>query len=114
MLDTRAGQSACFTPGAQMIGGATYLQAATGACTNIPAAALAVVGNATTVNATANGFLTFWPSSALQPTVATSNYQMGQVFNRHFTVGLGADGAFKRFSSRTTDMVIDLSGYFAP
>ena len=97
-----------------MIGGMAYLQSATSACTGIPAAAKAAVGNATVVNSSANGFLTFWPSDALQPMVATSNYQMGQVFNRHFTVGLGAEGAFKRLSSRTTDLVIDLSGYFAP
>ena len=114
LLDTRAGQTGCFTPGAQMIGGTAYLQPATGTCTGIPAAAKAVVGNATTVNVSANGFLTFWPSDASQPNVAASNYRSGTVFNRHFTVGLGADGAFKRFASSTTDLVIDLSGYFAP
>ncbi|MBS1791793.1 MAG: putative Ig domain-containing protein [Acidobacteria bacterium] len=114
LLDTRAGQTGCFTPGAQMIGGTAYLQPATGVCTGIPAAAKAVVGNATTVNVSANGFLTFWPSDATQPFIATSNYRTGIVFNRHFTVGLGADGAFKRYAASTTDLVIDLSGYFAP
>jgi hypothetical protein len=114
LLDTRAGQQGCFTPGAQMMAGGVYLQPATGACTNIPATAQSVVGNATTVNAAANGYLTFWPSDAQQPLVATSNYRMGQVFNRHFTVGLGADGAFKRFALSTTDLIIDISGFFAP
>ncbi|MFN0108852.1 MAG: hypothetical protein ACKVZH_08355, partial [Blastocatellia bacterium] len=114
LLDTRVGQSACFTPGAQIIGGTAYTQIATGACANVPATAQAVVGNATTVNPAALGYLTFWPSNANQPTVATSNYQLGQVFNRHFTVGLGIDGGFKRFSNKTTDLVIDLTGYFAP
>ncbi|MFN0109548.1 MAG: BACON domain-containing protein [Blastocatellia bacterium] len=114
LLDTRAGFSGCFTPGAQMTGGTVYTQSAVGACVNIPAAAKAVVGNATVVNVTANGYLTFWPSDVVQPLVATSNFLTGQVFNRHFTVGLGADGAFKRFSNKTTDLVIDLTGYFAP
>jgi hypothetical protein len=114
LLDTRAGQMGCFTPGAQMIGGTVYNQPAVGVCTNIPATARAVVGNATVVNPTANGFLTFWPSTALQPLVATSNFRAGLVFNRHFTAGLGADGAFKRFASSTTHLVIDVSGYFAP
>ena len=114
LLDTRAGATGCFTPGAQMVGGTAYLQAATVACTGIPVAAKAVVGNATTVNVSANGFLTFWPSDATQPFVATSNYLSGTIFNRHFTVGLGSDGAFKRFAATTTDLVIDLSGYFAP
>ncbi len=114
LLDTRAGQTACFTPGTQMTGGTTYSQTATGACTNIPATAQAVVGNATTLNAAANGYLTFWPSNANQPFVATSNYRTGITFNRHFTVGLGNDGAFKRFAASTTDLIIDLCGYFAP
>ncbi len=114
LLDTRAGQPGCFTPGAQMIGGAIYPQLVMGACTNVPALAQAVVGNATTINVSANGFLTFWPSGANQPFVATSNYRSGQIFNRHFTVGLGADGTFERFASSTTDLVVDLVGYFAP
>ena len=114
LLDTRAGQPGCFMPGAQMAGGTSYQQPATGACTGVPVAAKAVVGNATTLNAAANGYLTFWPSDANQPFIATSNYRTGITFNRHFTVGLGTDGAFRRFASSTTDLVIDLSGYFAP
>ncbi len=114
LLDTRAGQQACFTPSTPMTGGTAYLQTATGACSHIPAAAQAVVGNATAINATANGYLTFWPSNANQPFIATSNYRTGITFNRHFTVGLGADGAFKRFAASTTDLVIDVTGFFAP
>ncbi len=114
LLDTRAGMTGCFTPSTPMTGGTPYLQTATGACSHIPAAAQAVVGNATAINATANGYLTFWPSDANQPFIATSNYRTGIVFNRHFTVGLGADGAFKRFAASTTDLVVDLVGYFAP
>ncbi len=114
LLDTRVSQAACFMPGAPMNGGGIYTQDTMGTCTSIFGSARAVVGNATTVNATANGFLTFWPSTApSQPFVATSNYRAGQVFNRHFTVVLGGDGAFNRFASTTTDLVIDLVGYFA-
>ena len=114
LLDSRIGMTGCFLPNAPMTGGTSYLQTATGGCSTVPALAQAVVGNATVVNATANGYLTFWPSDASQPFVATSNYRTGITFNRHFTVGLGADGAFKRFAASTTDLVIDLSGYFAP
>lgn len=113
LLETRLGQPGCYTPGTAMIGGANYLQQSQGACTNIPAAAKAVVGNATVVNSTA-GYLTFWPSNTQKPLVSTSNYLTGQIFNRHFTVGLGPDGAFRRFALAPTDLVIDLSGYFAP
>ncbi len=114
LLDTRPGQSGCFTPGLQMLGGGLYLQPVPGVCTGIPITAKAVVGNATTVNVTANGFLTFWADGNNRPLIATSNYRSGTVFNRHFIVGVGLDGAFRRYASTTTDLVIDLSGYFAP
>ncbi len=114
LLDTRAGMTGCFTPGTAMIGATAYTQPATGACSNVPATAQAIVGNATTVNSVANGYLTFWPSDASQPFIATSNYRTGVTFNRHFTVGLGNDGAFKRYAASTTDLAVDLVGYFAP
>ena len=120
LLETRAtpaNLTGCFKPNAPLNGNQVYTQTARGVCDSltIPAAALAVVGNATVVSPLSGGYLTLWPSGALQPTVATSNYSTGDVGNRHFIVGLGnADGAFKMFSSARTDLVIDLSGYFAP
>ncbi|HNG33043.1 MAG TPA: BACON domain-containing carbohydrate-binding protein, partial [Blastocatellia bacterium] len=119
LLETRAGLTGCFAPGAAINGDSVFNQQARGQCNGetIPPAALAVTGNVTVVNSN-GGFLTLWPSNATQPTVATSNFNVGQVFNRHFTVGLGTTGtdagAFKLYSRFTTDVVIDLSGYFAP
>jgi hypothetical protein len=73
------------------------------------------IGNATVVFPSGVGFLTLWPSTALRPTVATSNYNAWDVGNRHFIVGLGnADGAFKIYTHATSHLVVDLSGYFAP
>jgi hypothetical protein len=81
----------------------------------IPSNALGVVGNATVVSPVGAGYLTLWPGTATQPTTATLNYNGGQIVNPHFIVGLGSsDGSFKMLSLATTDLVIDLSGYFAP
>lgn len=115
LLETRAGYTGCFATGAPLLADIIRTQTARGLCNGemIAASALAVIGNATVVNP-GSGFLTFWPSSAAQPTVAASNFTTGQVFNRHFITGLGGDGAFKISPSVTTDLVIDLSGYFAP
>lgn len=115
LLETRAGFTGCFAPGAPITGNTESTQPARGLCNGetVPATALAVVGNATVVNSN-GGFLTLWPSNATRPTVATSNFNPGQVVNRHFIVGLGPDGAFKIYAQFTTDLVIDLSGYFAP
>ena len=119
LLETRnnAAFPGCFKPNAPLNGNQVYTQTARGLCDGltIPANALGVVGNATVVLPVGGGFLTVWPSSATQPTIATSNYNAGQVVNRHFITGLGnADGAFKLFSQAMTDLVIDLSGYFTP
>lgn len=114
LLDTRAGQQSCYTPGATMTGGTIYTQETQSPCTNLTPTARALIGNATVVNTVGLGYLTFRPGDAQQPLVATSNYTAGQVINRYFTVGLGADGSFKRFASATTDLVVDISGFFAP
>ena len=115
LLDTRAGATgACFLPGTPLAAGVESLQQARGVCT-IANTAQAIVGNATTVQPAANGFLTFWPSNAAtRPLAATSNYQAAKNFNRYFTVGLGTNGAFKMYAASTTNLVVDISGYFAP
>jgi len=117
LLETRPGQTGCTTHSSlPMAGGTENLQPVRGICDGVTIAntALAIVGNATVVNSN-GGFLTFWPSDAVRPVVATSNFNPGQIFNRHFTVGLGkSDGKFKIFSLLTTDLIIDVSGYFAP
>ncbi|MGH9840639.1 MAG: BACON domain-containing protein [Blastocatellia bacterium] len=114
LLDTRLGFSGCYTPGAALAASSTRTQPARGVCA-IPTNTAGIIGNATVVSPAGGGYLTFWPSDAAQPTVAASNYTTGQVFNRHFIVGLGsADGAFNIFTSATTHLVIDMSGYFAP
>ncbi len=113
LLETRTGEPGCTNPGAPLAGGTETSQPAQNFCT-IAATAKAIVGNATVVQAGSGGFLTFWPSDATRPLVATSNYLAGDILNRHFTVGLGANGQFKIFAASTTHLVVDVSGYFAP
>ena len=120
LLETRstpANLPGCFKPNAPLNGNQVYTQPARGLCDGltIPATALGVVGNATVVFPTGSGYLTAWPSNATQPVIATSNYNAGEVVNRHFITGLGnADGAFKQYSLATTELVVDLTGYFTP
>ncbi|MFN0121582.1 MAG: putative Ig domain-containing protein [Blastocatellia bacterium] len=115
LLDTRGGQPACFIPGAPLAAGSTRNQEAHGYCAGqpVPAAATAIVGNATVVTPAGAGYLTFWPDGVARPTVATSNYTAGQVFNRHFTTRLSAAGVFNIFTQAQTELVIDVTGYFA-
>jgi|GEM_PF-2268051 len=123
LLDTRPGFSACDSPGALLAAAATRTEAARVNCEGlaIPAAAQAVVGNATVVNLdssgktlSAGGYVTLYPSGAAMPTVSNLNYGASQVVANAFTVGLGADGAFNLFASGGTHVIVDVTGYYAP
>lgn len=114
LLETRTGLGGCTNPGAPIPANGTLTLPARTTCAGIPSNAAAVTGNITVVPA-GPGFLTLFPSSTAQPTVANSNFTAGEISNNVFTVGLGAsDGAFKIFSSATTHVIIDVTGYYAP
>lgn len=114
LLDTRTGFTGCTTGIGVLAAGSTRTQPARTVCSTIPAAATAVIGNITVVPS-GPGYLTLFPSDATQPVVVNSNFKMGEVTNNFFTVGLGAaDGAFKIFTSAETQVIIDLTGYYAP
>ncbi|MDX2029765.1 MAG: BACON domain-containing carbohydrate-binding protein [Blastocatellia bacterium] len=117
LLDTRSGFNGCDAPGAKIPGGTSRTQTAAGrTCSGlqIPAFAQAITGNITTVQS-GGGFLTLYPSDSDRPVVANSNYDPDQILNNVFTVGLGAgDGAFKIYVTSDTDVVIDVTGYYAP
>ena len=112
LLDTQTSQNTCFT-GSQRIGGTDYVQSASGSC-SIGSNATGIVGTTTVFNPVAQGWLTYYPSNVARPFIATLNYTTGQVFNRHFTVALGTDGAFKNYSFATTHLAVDVFGFFSP
>ncbi len=114
LLETRPGFTGCTMPGVPINANGTLTLPARTTCAGIPANAAAVTGNITVVPS-GPGFLTLFPSSATQPTVANSNFQTNEITNNVFTVGLGAtDGAFKIFSSALTHVIVDVTGYYAP
>ncbi len=116
LLETRSGETGCDAPGAPIAGGANRTQPGRVTCNTvtIPSTAQALVGNATVVFPATSGYITLYPSTAAQPLVANGNYVGGDIVNTPFTVGLGADGAFKIFTTATTDMVVDVLGYYSP
>ncbi|HEX9002734.1 MAG TPA: hypothetical protein VGB07_22700, partial [Blastocatellia bacterium] len=118
ILETRSGfSSVCGSSSGQPVQAGTENTLATHPCvaSGISNQAQAIVGNATVIAPQTDGYLTLWPHNATQPLAASSNFTAGQILNRHFTVGLDSvQGRFKYFSSATTHLVIDVSGYFVP
>ena len=83
-------------------------------CTGVPAAALALVGNATVDNSASrapDGYVTLFPSGA-PPNASNVNYHTGQIVPNAFTVGL-AGGNFAIYATSGTHFLIDVVGYYS-
>ncbi len=105
MLDTR-------TAYPQPVDGFRYVPI-TGAC-NIPVNAFAVVLNATVVPSGSLEYLTLWPYEDAQPLASTLNAVDGTITSNMAILPL-ADGSLSAFTSTsTTQLIIDVTGYFAP
>jgi uncharacterized repeat protein (TIGR03803 family) len=60
------------------------------------------------------GYLTVWPSGEPQPTVSTLNNPTATLVANAAIVPAGTGGAVDVYPSNTTDLLIDIDGYFAP
>jgi YVTN family beta-propeller protein len=78
----------------------------------IPATALAYSLNVTAVPHGSLGYLTIWPTGESQPLVSTLNSLDGRVKANAAIVPAGAAGAISVFTSDTTNVVLDINGYF--
>jgi len=81
---------------------------------NIPSTAAAYSLNLTVVPAGPLGYVTIWPMGEDQPVVSTENSLDGRVKANAAIVPAGYQGAVSIFASNTTDVVLDIDGYFAP
>ena len=60
------------------------------------------------------GYLTAWPSGQSQPLVATLNSVDGRIKSSAAIVPAGGNGAISVFATDTTDLILDINGYFVP
>ncbi len=81
---------------------------------NTPATAAAYSLNVTVVPRGSLGYLTIWPSGEPQPLVSTMNSYDGRVKANAAIVPAGASGGVDVFVTDTTDVVLDIDGYFGP
>jgi YVTN family beta-propeller protein len=81
---------------------------------NIPTTALAYSLNVTVVPQGTLGYLTIWPTGVSQPVVSTLNSLDGRVKANAAIVPAGAAGAISVFVSDTTNVILDINGYFEP
>jgi hypothetical protein len=84
----------------------------------ISSQAVAVSLNVTVVQPSAGGYLTLWPSGTTQPVVSTINFVPTDVLANGAIVPLGSPGtseiAVFNGSPGATNIILDVTGYFAP
>jgi hypothetical protein len=84
----------------------------TGPC-GVPATAAAYALNVTVVPQGALPYLTAWPTGQTQPFVSTLNSLDGLVLANAAIVPAGSAGAVSFYATNTTDLIVDINGYFA-
>lgn len=82
-----------------------------GGC-NVPSTAAAFSLNVTVVPREALGYLTIWPSGEDRPLVSTMNSFDGRFKANAAIIPAGFQGGVTVYASNTTDVVLDVNGYF--
>ncbi len=104
VLDTRSGNGA--------FRGELIVNVVGSACAP-PASARAYVLNATVVPQGALGYLTLWPDGEGQPVVSTLNAIDGAITSNMAIVPTN-NGSIDAYASGMTQLILDISSYFAP
>jgi hypothetical protein len=80
----------------------------------IPTTAAAYSLNVTVVPRGSLGYLALWPTGGTQPLVSTLNSTDGRIKANAAIVPAGTAGAVSVYATDTTDVVLDIDGYFVP
>jgi len=105
VLDTRSGNGQPFS-------GTINVDVTASNC-GVPAPAQAYVFNATVVPSGGLGYLTLWPQSEARPLVSTLNATDGTVTSNMAIVPT-INGSISAYATSPTQLILDISGYFAP
>jgi uncharacterized repeat protein (TIGR03803 family) len=84
-----------------------------GGC-NIPTSAAAYSLNVSVVPQGPLGYLTIWPTNENRPVVATLNSLDGRIKADAAIVPAGTNGAVSVYVTNTSNIVLDINGYFEP
>lgn len=81
----------------------------------VPSGATAVSLNITGVDATANTYVTAWPSGSTRPTASSLNLVPNVATPNGVTVALGSDRKVNLFNhSGSVNLIVDIAGYYLP
>ena len=110
-VDTRPGNG-----GGGPIQGGTFQSfpiSGAGSCATMPSAALYSM-NVSVVPNGYLGYLTVWPAGQTRPLVSTLNSLDGRIKANAAIVPAGSNGQVSVYATDTTNVILDVNGYFAP
>jgi hypothetical protein len=113
LADTRPGAASTIITGALTGGTSTSLPILSSSC-NVPATAQAYSLNFTLVPPAAVNYLTVYPTGESLPIVSTMNDPAGTVEANAAIAPAGVGGSIDVYVTQTTNLVVDINGYFAP
>ncbi|HKG56260.1 MAG TPA: hypothetical protein VKA85_03365, partial [Candidatus Limnocylindrales bacterium] len=86
--------------------------------TNVPNDAVALTGNLTVVNQSSKGYLSMTQTTTNTPSTSTLNFPLGDVRANGVTGPVTPAGTvgivYVAPAGKTTDVILDITGYFAP
>ncbi len=81
---------------------------------SVPSSASAAVVNLTVISPSGGGYLTAYPASpSTPPTASNVNFQKGELISNRATVELSSTGKIDVVSNTSTDVVVDVAGYYS-
>ena len=84
----------------------------------VPAAAIGITGNLTVINQTRGGYVAMTATATNSPTTASLNFPVGDVRGNGVTGPLSNAGSvglvYKAAAGSTTNLILDITGYFGP
>src|ERR1017187_1176453 len=84
-----------------------------GSCATLPSAA-AYSMNVSVVPQGPLGYLTVWPAGQPRPLASTLNSLDGRIKANAAIIPAGASGEISVYATNTTNVIVDVNGYFAP
>ncbi len=109
----RAYDSRTPSGGAAKVQGGASVTIPMAGLNGVPSDAVSVALNVTADGAEAAGFLTVYPGTDPLPTASNVNYRAGGADPNLVVAKLGTDGSIKVFTDKTSNVIVDVFGYFS-
>ncbi len=119
VCDTRTGNPSNLTGASAQCNGKTLspntpLSVSIAGSGLLPLSATAAVINLTAIAPEGGGYLTAYPaSSSTPPTASNVNFQKGELISNRAIVELSSTGEINLVSNTTTNVLVDVSGYYS-